>query len=340
LQKKIVCTLLDYKLRKYNLPQPVNVLRFFIFIPMIQSKTYKSTGKIFSYLKIVLLVLIYFISFLVSRAQQVNQTDSGLVSYSDSLIQIIQKDPSDSNRIEANKVFSGNLFNALQRPESFTQNFDSLKNVSVKKSNDDKLKIYTWTLAKSDASNYSFHGFLQFKTMKGELKIYPLCDSTSYILKPESERLKTDRWYGCIYYEIIPVKRSGKTYYTLLGWKAMNEKTSQKLIDVLYFDKDTPKFGYPLFKAENVFRNRMIYSFMARLSMVLRYESRKKLIVLDHLSASTDPKSNFESGPDGTYDAFKFRSGRWTLMKDIDIRSTWKPKKNVPKPFGEDNPEK
>jgi len=287
-----------------------------------------------------MIILVCVLSFQTNQAQSIDNTDSLTISYSDSLIKIIQTDPVDSMRISANNIFKSNLFQALQKTESFSQNFDSLKNVSVKESTDGKLRIYTWTLVKSDASNYSYHGFLQFQTIKGEQKIYPLQDSTEYITKPESERLKTDRWYGCIYYEIIPVKRSGRTYYTLLGWKAEDTKTSQKLIDILYFEKDNPKFGYPLFKTGKVFRSRMIFSFMAQLSMGLRYESKKKLIVFDHLTGQSDQSGNLESGPDGSYDAFKFKSGRWLLLKDIDIRSTWKPKKNVPKPFGEDNPEK
>ncbi len=287
-----------------------------------------------------MIILVCVLSFQTNQAQSIDNTDSLTISYSDSLIKIIQTDPVDSMRISANNIFKSNLFQALQKTESFSQNFDSLKNVSVKKSTDGKLRIYSWVVATSAASNYSYHGFLQFQTLKGELKTYPLYDSTVYILKPESERLRTDRWYGCIYYEIIPVKRSGRTYYTLLGWKAQDTKTSQKLIDVLYFEKENPKFGYPLFKTDKVFRSRVIFSFMAQLSMGLRYESKKKLIVFDHLTGQSNQSGNLETGPDGSYDAFKFKSGRWLLLKDIDIRSTWKPKKNVPQPIGEDNPEK
>ncbi len=268
-------------------------------------------------------------------AQGSANQDTLPLGYLDSLIQTIQRGADDSSRILANKTFDQLLYNALAKPESFDHNFDSLKNLSVQISPDRRFRIYTWTLPKSDGTYYTFFGYLQVKNKNGEMKLYALNDSTNFILKPESEKLKADRWYGCIYYKIIPVKKSGKSYYTLLGWKAMNDNTSQKLIDVLYFERDIPKMGYPLFKTGKVFRNRVIFTFLAQITMGLRYEERKKLIVFDHLTNPGGTESSIPGGPDGSYDAFKFKSGRWLLLNDIDIRSTWKPRKDVPKPFGE-----
>jgi hypothetical protein len=249
---------------------------------------------------------------------------------------MLQRGPDDSARIAANRIFNKQLYDALSEPTSFTRNFDSLPNLSVQKSPDNKLRIYTWTLQSKDGSQYTFYGYLQVKDKKGELKLYTLQDSTQSIIKPESEKLRTENWYGCIYYKIIPVKRSGKTYYTLLGWKAVNDISSKKLIDVLYFDRDIPKFGYSLFKKGKVFRNRILFTYLAQITMSLRYEERKKMIVFDHLTDDGGKDGSLPGGPDGTYDAFKFKRGRWILLNDIDIRSSWKPRKDVPKPFGEE----
>lgn len=267
-----------------------------------------------------------------SIAQELTSQDSIKITYTDSLINLIQRGSDDATRIKANQEFGEILFKALQNPESFHQNFDSLKNVVVQGSVDGKFRVYTWTLPTLDRNQYTFFGYIQVKNKNGLLNLYQLIDSTDKILKPETEKLKSDRWLGCIYYKIIPVKKSGRIYYTLLGWKAVNDRTSQKLIDVLYFDKDIPKMGYPLFKTGKVFRNRIIFNFLAQITMVLRYEERKKLIVFDHLSGNVSDDMAGIGGPDGSYDAFKFKSGKWILLNDIDIRSTWKPKKNVPKP--------
>ena len=268
-----------------------------------------------------------------SFAQKPAINDSIALSYIDSLIQVMQKGPDDSARITANKLFKNHLEDALKKKESFNQKFDTLKNVSIQKSPDEKVKLYTWALQSKDGNTYSFFGYLQYKTKTGEIITSTLQDSSKYILKPEAEKLKADRWYGCVYYKIVQTKKSGRVFYTLLGWKAINDFTTQKLLDVLYFDKDQPKFGFSLFKTGRVFRNRVLFNFNAHLSMSLRYEERKKLIVFDHLSTESNSVGPSDAGPDGSYDAFKFKSGRWILLNDIDIRSTWKPKKNVPKPI-------
>ncbi len=260
------------------------------------------------------------------------KNDSIPLSYIDSLIQVIQKGPDDSARISANNIFSKHIEDALKKPESFHQKFDSLKNVSVQKSPDEKVKLYTWALQSKDGSNYTFFGYLQYIGRSGETITASLQDSTKNILKPELEKLKSAKWYGCVYYKIVQTKKSGKMYYTLLGWKAINDFTTQKILDVLYIDKDQPKFGFPLFKIGKVFRHRVIFAFNAQLSMTLRYEERKKMIVFDHLTAASNPTGPSDAGPDGSYDALKFKSGRWLLLRDVDIRSTWKPKKNVPRP--------
>ncbi|TAH38775.1 MAG: hypothetical protein EYC69_13880 [Bacteroidetes bacterium] len=267
-----------------------------------------------------------------SLAQIPTDNDSEQVSYIDSLIKVIQKGPDDSSRTISNSIFITHIEELLHKPESFHQKIDSLKNVSIQLSPDEKVKLYTWALQSKNEGTYTFFGYLQYKTRTGEILTVTLQDSSKNISKPEAEKLRPDRWYGCAYYDIIQTKKSGKVYYTLLGWKAINDYSTQKLLDVLYFDKEQPKFGFPLFKTGRVFRNRVIFNFKAQITMTLRYEERKKIIVFDHLTNASNPLGPTDAGPDGTYDAFKFKSGRWFLLKDIDIRSTWKPKKNVPKP--------
>ncbi len=280
--------------------------------------------------------IIYTIFFLLlasSNVQAQFPDTSGMKSesYIDTLLRTMRRGPDDEARIEANQKFDSLFLSELTKPESFNRNFDYFSNVSIQNSQDGKFRIYTWTLASFDGSLYTNFGYLQMKDKNGVVKIIPLVDSTLSIIKPESEKLKPERWLGCVYYTIIPVKKSGKTYYTLLGWKGMDTQTSQKLIEVLYFDNDIPKFGYPLLKTGRVFRNRMIFSYMAQLSMVLRYEDKKNIIVFDHLSDGRNKKNkteaNMQIGPDGTYDAFKFKGGKWIMLSDIDIPTDWDPKK-------------
>ena len=250
-----------------------------------------------------------------------------------SLANKIQHGENDSVRNSANKVFQQQLKDLLLASSAI--NLDSVKNISVLTAPDNSFRIFTWTLPHYGGS-YSYFGYLQIINQKTRAStVIDLVDSTDEIEKPEAARLKAGRWFGSVYYKIIMAKKDKKTYYTLLGWKGKNQLSTQKVIDVLYFSGDQPLFGFPLFKTENVYRNRLIFEFPSQAVMSLRYEESKKLIVFDHLSTASKKKDeniNSIAGPDGTYDALKFKGGKWILLKDIDIRTDWNPKKQPGEP--------
>ncbi len=248
-----------------------------------------------------------------------------------SLIPKIQKGENDSVRLESNKVFLTGFENLLKVKNSFTRNFDTLKNISIIVPDDDKFRLYTWVVPHYDGSKYEYFGFIQYRSAKEKDSVYliPLHDSTSIIQKPESEKLSPNKWLGAVYYSIKSTEKSGTTYYTLFGWKGKNEAETQKLIEVLYFNKNKPQFGYPLFKTGSVFKSRMIFTFASQTTMKLNYDKNYGGIVFDHLAANkTSPA--LITGPDGTYDAFKWKKGKWLLYKDVDVRTKWQPTEQKP----------
>jgi hypothetical protein len=246
------------------------------------------------------------------------------------LIKDIQRGANDSIRFASNDLFLAGFEKLLQRNGSFQEKFDSLKNVSIVTSEDNQVRLFTWLLPYYDGHRYDYYGFIQYKVNTRDT-LLRLQDSTRGINKPESEKLTTDRWLGCIYYHIIKVTRSRKTYYTLLGWKARDETFSQKIIEILYFDKDKAKFGFPLIKAGSIFKNRMVFTFNALATMTLHYDKKYKGIVFDHLSSNKNNPSQI-IGPDGTYDALKYKKRKWILYRDVDVRTLWEPKKEYAEP--------
>ena len=248
-----------------------------------------------------------------------------------SLSKLIQKGKNDSIRISANRIFHEEIRRLLLQPGSL--NLDSLKNISFLKSPDRTFNLLTWQLP-SYKGTYTFFGYIQlFDTKTNVPVVIELVDSSSRIVKPESSKLSADKWYGAVYYKIVPNKKSGKNYYTLLGWKGNNSYTTQKVIDVLYFSGEKQLFGFPFFKTERVYKSRVIFEYNAQAVMSLRYDESKKMIVFDHL---TSGKKNIQlstvSGPDGTYDAFRFKSGHWELLQDVDVNAGFTPKPGVIKP--------
>ena len=249
----------------------------------------------------------------------------------DSLVKWMQRGENDSIRSAANQRFISIVENFLSSDSIVSSRTEFAPNISCVISPDNSWRLLTWLVPSYSGDHYKFYGFLQRRAEKtGTNQLWMLIDSTSAIKKPESEKLTCDRWLGATYYEVILKKKKGKAYYTLLGWKGKNQSVTQKVIDVLSFDNDKPRFGYPMFKKERVFRSRIIFSFNSTASMSLRYEPSKRMIVFDHLLSNSSGKGTAIdpslSGPDGSYDGYKFRSGRWQWVPDVKMKQKKAPK--------------
>lgn len=241
------------------------------------------------------------------------------------IIKKMQRGENDSIRRKANEEFTLRFLDSLNYPHSFESEFSDFKNVSIQTSEDKTLRFYTWMFPHYNGDKYEYFGFIQIRKAKSDtFDIIQLKDSTQQILKPESEKLSPERWLGSVYYSLNQVNYSGKTYYVLLGWKGFNQLLTKKIIDVFYIDKTKMKFGFPLFKTGSVYRNRMVFSFTSQATMSLRFEKNGKEIVFDHLSTpkgKVDTDLSIIAGPDGSYDLFKLKRGRYFLDRDIDARS-------------------
>ena len=210
---------------------------------------------------------------------------------------------------------------ALMQDSAVDQDFVFAPNLSCVHSRD--WRMLTWALPSYDGDRYGFYGFIQKRSEEdGHNLVIPLMDSSTVIRKPESEKLLPEKWFGAAYYEVIDRKKNGTHYYTLLGWRGKDRRVTQKVIEVLYFEGDRPRFGAPIFKKEKVFRSRIVFSFASQATMSLRYESSKRMIVFDHLSgppgAGTPDAAT--SGPDGSYDGYKFRAGHWQWYPDLKMK--------------------
>ena len=252
------------------------------------------------------------------------------------LATLVQKGETDSIRLQANSQFKSYLKEYLQQHAVAEKNLpDSLKSVSLLVAPDKTFRIVSWIVPSTDQSHTSFFGLLQrFDKKKGTSAVIELTDVSDTLRNPQSARLKEGAWYGTVYYELMARKKSGKQYYTLLGWKGNNKLTTKKVIDVIWFSNEKVFFGYSHFKMGKTYQQRVIFEYIATASMALRYEEKENLIVFDHLSVPSNIASGEGNmaqfmGPDGTYDALEFKKGRWNLLKDIEIGTNWKPKKQV-----------
>lgn len=230
-------------------------------------------------------------------------------------------------RRNATFMFIKTLVATLKLPNSFDYPFDSLKYISVLRSDDNKFRMYTWHL-RNDDGTYRYYGAIQMNN-KDRLELYPLFDNSAMIEKPQDTILNKSNWYGAHYYKIITPKKGKKDKrYVLLGWKGNNLRTTKKVIDVIHFDQDgQPVFGDDIFKLGDETKKRIVFEFTIQASMMLRYLDKPKWIVYDHLAPPSKRDAGlFEFyGPDLSYDGLKYKKGKWVLMEKIDLRNAPSP---------------
>jgi len=225
----------------------------------------------------------------------------------------------DKQKREINIYLVAYMREYLKSTASFNADFSTVKNLSVLQSDDNQLRVYTWNLNYDDGS-FQYFGFLQYKDKKG-LKVYFL-DDKKFGAQDEMRLYQSySEWYGALYYEIITKKWNSYTYYTLIGWDGADFKINRKVVEVLYFDrKSIPLFGKKLFKLNRTNTGRLIFEYADRVAMIIRYNEKQDMIILDHLAPPEQKYNNMFQfyGPDFSYDAFIFRGGKWILQEDID----------------------
>ncbi len=231
----------------------------------------------------------------------------------------IASSSSDRERDSLNQILKADLKKLLGKENNTSTSLDGLK-VSKVEAPDKSFRLITWNLPRENGSHH-FEGLL-LHSKNGKGTIHELKDATSSITSPETPELSTDQWYGALYYEVVPVKKGGKNYYNLLGWKGYDRVETRKVIDVLHFKGGSPRFGAPIFGSGKLKKNRRVFNFSFHSSMVLRYDPELSAIVMDHLSPSRpDLEGQFAFyGPDMSYDAYVWEKDHWEFQRDIDAR--------------------
>ncbi len=294
-------------------------------------------------------VIIYFLGLSFFTKAQLNDGDLKLFStFEDSLQKLensIVYNNKESSRFNANKQFLALWQTILANEKSMQYPFDSLKGISRLVAPDKKFRILTWNIFKEDGT-HAYFGFIQvnnIKTIKKnflkketttQYEVFQLLDKSSAVKTPESYLGEPSKWFGMLYFDVI---KTNDDFYTLFGWDGNDKLTVRKFIDVLSFKTDgTPQFGKDVFKYQNKFNKRIMFEYASEVAMSLKYNSNRKQIIFSHLAPNTpDPTlvGQYQYyGPDGSFDAFDFRKGKWNYIEDVDIRNEKVRNDNVKKP--------
>lgn len=225
----------------------------------------------------------------------------------------------DAQQDSLNALVEQDLRAVLIMEDALTRPFDDLPMTRVD-APDGTFRLFTWNLPRQDGSHL-YKGLLLARTDRGPV-LHELKDQTSRITSPEVPELSAERWYGALYYEVVPVKKGRRELYTLLGWKGYSRTETRKVIEVLSFKGGKPRFGAPLFGRGKLKAMRKVYGYSYQATMSLRYDPQLQAIVMDHLSPSrADMKDQWAFyGPDMTHDAYFWHKGEWWFGADIDLR--------------------
>lgn len=227
-----------------------------------------------------------------------------------------------AKRFEADSLFTKMLVRALLQPGSFYYPFDSLQTISRLYAPDSSFRIFTWQVMK-DESTFRRKGAIQMKTADGSLRLFPLIDKTHILEDINGGVYDNENWVGAIYYKIIEKAYRGKKYYTLLGYDEHNFRSTKKRMEVLTFnDNGKPVFGGQYFVFEKYpNRNanaRFDIEYKKFSNGSIKFDEDLDMIIFDHLiSENNQPDKKFTYIPDGDYEGFQWKNGRWVHIDKV-----------------------
>lgn len=228
----------------------------------------------------------------------------------------------DVDRNLANEKFHWLLRETLRKEEAFNYPFDSLKMLGRIESPDGAFKLFNWNVANNDFT-HKYYCFIVRKTREKDNDVIELFDNSARTANPENKSLDEKKWFGALYYDIIPITKKGSGYYVLLGWDGNNRMTTRKVIETMKFNGKRVQFGLPVFTNGMEQKRRVILEYNADYSVVVRYHKDEKRIVFDHLAPENSELEGIYEfyGPDFTYDAYNLRGMKWSFESNVVVKA-------------------
>ena len=226
----------------------------------------------------------------------------------------------------ANRIQS-EMIEILIEAEDFFYDFPTLKNVGKILSSDNQIHMYTWNVLLSDGTPQYYALFQHYDYNA----IYIMSQGNAEV--PATTGYITEaNWYGCLYYDIHPIKFKDKEVYLVFGlMTSTNGETQHKVIDVMSFSKKAIKMGASSFITPwtgKKKQHRVVFEYDKNTQMTLDYNKKKKTITFDHLSpVRTTADGKEVLAPDMSYDALVYKKDVWTYKADVSVKNKKEKKK-------------
>jgi hypothetical protein len=249
--------------------------------------------------------------------QQLRQYEDSLIRTADSMYASMV--PED--QLGYVYQFVRQLKTALSVPASYSYPFDSLKTrINIIAPEDGAFRIFNWSIAPTQTTA-RYYGAIQMPSE--QLKLYGLVDNSAQITKGAMDSVfEGGRWFGALYYRIMPVEVDGQKAYTVFGMNAANPLSTRKVMDLLWFSKNGPVFGGKVFGVRSPDSKnqatRFILEYKKGIVAALNYNAELNAVYFDHLeSDANDPGRKYTYVPTGQYDGFRWQNGEWQFVKDL-----------------------
>ena len=211
--------------------------------------------------------------FAVSLAAQDKESLRNYESRIMAQMELVYGASTDDERLHASEAASHLFEEALALENSFKWKWNLGDKASVLTSPDKRFRIITWPVVRNNGEWKCF-GFVQsYDDEEEEYVVYALHDKSDEIIGREESVLGPSQWLGSVYQELIQTSYEGQNFYTLLGWCGVDNLTQRKVVEPVYFKKDSsqPIFGQPIFRRQRNMR-RMVLQYTNTAMVNLRYE--------------------------------------------------------------------
>lgn len=241
-----------------------------------------------------------------------------------SLADEILSAPDDISKIAANQKLLDLLPEVLSVEKVHKYPFEKVQSMSILSTEDNKLRIFNWTLPKSNGT-YEYFAYLHYYVKEEKIwKIVGLKDHSDFIDKPEQQQLPASNWFGALYVDLISKKTDKGYIYTLIGWDGNRPTSIKKLVDVLSFDQAyNPRFGAPIFDMGQETKHRIIFEYSPTARITVSYNTDEDMIIYDQL-VPIDPSAEgvYEYYvPNLNYNGIRFKDGYWKLVPNVQINN-------------------
>ncbi|GAA4459301.1 hypothetical protein GCM10023093_00060 [Nemorincola caseinilytica] len=252
--------------------------------------------------------------------ERLKKMEDSLVVTVDSMYEALIPD----TRLGYTERFVRQLVRTLRIPNSYHYGFDTLKKViNIIYAEDGAFRMFNWAIEPGNPVPKRYYAAIQLPTP--ELKLIGLNDYTDKLDQGlEDSVLTGGKWFGAIYYRIMPQVVGGKKIYTMFGLNNASLLTNRKVLDPMYFnDKGGVTFGAQIFGVGSranpkVKVQRFVLEYKKSVAATMNWDPERQMIVYDKLeSMSNDPSRRYTLVPSGQYDGLVWADDLWHVRHGI-----------------------